>query len=77
MADEGAIERRIAAWLYINKRYTTEQIIEDEELYSVYTNLGFLIIRSLINSEKPADEALIQIIKVENRELKNVKKQKK
>jgi tetratricopeptide (TPR) repeat protein len=73
-AGEGALERRIAAWLYIKGRIAKEQIIENENLLSVFTNLGFLIIRGLITSEKRGDTSLFKVIIKENRKLKSAKK---
>jgi hypothetical protein len=61
-SDEGALERRIAAWLYLKNRYSFEQIIANKELYNIYMDLSNLIIRGLLDSEKESDKDIIKSV---------------
>ena len=61
-AEEGARERRLAAWYYIEKRYRAEDIIRDPKLAQSYERLGNALARSLKRSSNKDDQSLADTI---------------
>lgn len=58
----GARERRLAAWYYIDQRFTPDQIATQPDLLALYRQLGALACNALIASESSVDrEAAKQI----------------
>jgi hypothetical protein len=58
----GARERRLAAWFYIDQRFTPQEIASKPDLLTMYRQLGALACNALIASESSSDrEAAKQI----------------
>lgn len=75
-ADEGALERRIAAWLYLIYRYPLEDISNDPQLSRIFTRLGNIVAPALLRSSLQRDIELGRIIRQQTRTLRKIKKGK-
>lgn len=61
-ANEGALERRLAAWYYIDNRLKAK-LEEDEALRKKYITLGKLLARSLLRSDKDMAHRIRECVK--------------
>jgi hypothetical protein len=61
-ANEGALERRLAAWYYIDNRLK-DKLEEDPKLRKKFIDLGNLIARALLRSDKEMAKQIRQRIK--------------
>ncbi|HEX3555070.1 MAG TPA: hypothetical protein VIA62_17745 [Thermoanaerobaculia bacterium] len=62
-AAEGAIERRLAAWYYLDQRYGLDEIKSDSELAKTYETLGNILASTLLGSPRTVDKELAQAIR--------------
>ena len=75
-ADEGAIERRIAAWYYLNYRYTLKDISKDPQLSKMFTDLGNIVAPALLRSSAERDNKLGELIRKQTRNLRKIRRGK-
>jgi hypothetical protein len=68
-ANEGALERRLAAWYYIDNRLQNE-LKENQTLQQKFVDLGNLIARALLRSPREGDKEMAEHIRQRARELK-------
>lgn len=61
-ANEGALERRLAAWYYIDNRFK-DKLEKDPMLRKRYIDLGNLLARALLRSDKDMAKKIRQCIK--------------
>jgi len=66
-----ARERRLAAWYYIDQRYTREQIESQPDLLATYRQLAALACNALIASESSIDRDAAKKIRERMGELKS------
>jgi hypothetical protein len=62
-ANQNALELRLAAWFYIDNRYSPEMIQALPQLMEYYQSLGNIIARTLISSSNPEDKELAKKIR--------------
>ena len=62
-ANQNALELRLAAWFYIDNRYSPEIIQASPQLMEYYQSLGNIIARTLISSSNPEDKELAKKIR--------------
>jgi hypothetical protein len=75
-ADEGARERRIAAWFYLKHRYPLEVISNDQELSGAFTDLSNIVAPALLQSSAESDKELGRYIRQQTKALREIKKRK-
>ena len=68
-ANEGALERRLAAWYYIDNRLQDE-LEEDQTLRRKFVDLGNLLARALLRSPREGDKEMAEHIRRRIKELK-------
>jgi hypothetical protein len=73
-AEEGALERRLAAWYYIDQRYGLEEILGDPDLGGAYEALGNVLAGTLLRSPTPSDKALAQAIREKVKRLRKIRR---
>ena len=74
-AEEGARERRLAAWYYLERKYSQEERLRDTKLAQQYETLGNVLIRSLKRSSKESDKALASTIEADLEKFKELSKE--
>ena len=62
-ADQNALELRLAAWFYIDNRYSPEDIKKSPQLLEAYQRLGNIVARALVKSPNPDDKKLGVLIR--------------
>jgi hypothetical protein len=75
-ADEGARERRIAAWFYLNHRYPLETISDDPQLSRMFTDLSNIIAPALLRSPVESDKELGRYVRQQIKALRGIKRNK-
>lgn len=75
-ANEGADERRLAAWYYLNNRYTPNEIMVNTELANIYIDLGNQLSSTLKASSVTVDQKLADAIRQQVKEFKKLLKEK-
>lgn len=76
-ADEGALERRLAAWYYIDNRFEQQEIRNDPALLKKYIDLGNFLARALLRSPREGDKEMAKRIRQRARELQGQRKLEK
>src|SRR5207253_2139682 len=62
-AEQGADERRLAAWYYLNSRYTLEAIVANSELTKKYVDLGNQLSDTLIEADNDLADKIRRQVK--------------
>jgi hypothetical protein len=72
-ASEGALERRLAAWYYIDNRLEHE-LDNNPDLHEKYVDLGNVLVRALLRSPREGDKEKANLIRKAVREQRGLQK---
>jgi tetratricopeptide (TPR) repeat protein len=62
-AEESAREKRLAAWYYLDARYTNDELLSDRLRSERYVDLGYLLVPALLRSGAAADRDVAEVIR--------------